>query len=104
MNGELARAVLEWLETIKPQMSGHDRFQHAVARNALKMISRDELYWTNPLDFELAREILAGAKKLATPTLLSDLRQNAIEKLAADVPNYPALSVARERWILEDED
>ncbi len=37
--GELAQAVVEWLETIKAWMEGHDRFQLAVARNALGMVA-----------------------------------------------------------------
>jgi len=104
MNGELAQAVCEWLESIKHQMTGHDRFQHAVARNALQMIVRDEVYWSKPLDFELSQAILAGDVSLSKLTLLGDLRQKALEKLASDVPKYPALAVAKERWILEDED
>ncbi len=103
MFGELAQAVLEWLETIKPQMKGHDRFQHAVARRALGMIRREEVYWINPLDWELSKALLAGEKSLSGG-VLSNLRQKALEKLAADVPDYPALAVAKERWILKDED
>ncbi len=103
MYGELAQAVLEWLETIKPQMQGHDRFQHAVARRALGMIRREEVYWTNPLDWELSKDLLSGEKSLSGD-VLHDLRQMALEKLAADVPDYPALAVAKERWILNNED
>jgi aminoglycoside phosphotransferase (APT) family kinase protein len=98
-NGELAEAVLEWLETIKPLMSGHDRFQHAVARNALKMIVRDEHLLPSFVDYELAQEILSGEQSLNTPNLLWNLRQAAIEKLSSDVPKYPALAVAREKWL-----
>ncbi|WP_299196347.1 phosphotransferase family protein [uncultured Erythrobacter sp.] len=104
MNGELAQAVLEWLETIKPLMKGHDRFQHAVARNALKMIRRDEVYWTNPLDWEKSKAILAGEITLNVPLELMELRQNAIEKCAADSPKYPALTLAKKRWILQEDE
>lgn len=103
-NGELAEAVIEWLETIKPLMSGHDRFQHAVARNALKMIVRDESLWPRACDRERARDILSGKESLATPNLLWDLQQDAIEKLSADVPGYPSLAVARERWVMKEKE
>ncbi len=104
VNGELALAVLEWLETIKPLMSGHDKFQHAVARNALKMIVRDEHFWPEAQDSELAEEILEGKQSLATPHLLWNLQQIALEKVSADVPNYPALAVAKGRWLMTGKD
>ncbi|MEM8725540.1 MAG: phosphotransferase [Pseudomonadota bacterium] len=104
MFGEVAQAVLEWLETIKPLMKGHDRFQHAVARNALKMIRREEKYWINPLDWDLSQDLLTGEAGLSTPGVFGHLRQNALEKLAADVPTYPALAVAKERWMSKNED
>ena len=104
-NGELAQAVLEWLETIKPLMQGHDRFQHAVARNALSMIARSEKYqWTDPCDEFAAEAIESGEDTLAEPMVLMNLRQRAIEKLAADGPKYPALAVARALWLETDED
>jgi hypothetical protein len=98
-NGEMAEAVLEWLETIKPLMSGHDRFQHAVARNAIKMIVRDEHLLPSFVDYDLAQGILSGEQSLETPNLLWNLQQGAIEKLSSDVPKYPALAVAREKWL-----
>jgi len=103
-NGELAQAVLEWLETIKPLMKGHDRFQHAVARNALKMIVRDEEFLPEPSDREWAQEILVGKESLSTPHLLWNLQQQALEKLSADVPTYPALQVAKDRWLMKGKD
>jgi len=103
-NGELAQAVLEWLETIKPLMKGHERFQHAVARNALKMIVRDEEFLPESSDREWAQEILIGKETLATPHLLWNLQQKALEKLSADVPTYPALQVAKDRWLMKGED
>ena len=102
-NGELAQAVYEWLESIKPQMTGHDRFQHAVARNALQIIARDERYGANPLDRERSLAFLAGEETLASQHVLADLRQKALQKLAADVPKYPALAAAKQRWILKEE-
>ena len=98
---ELAIAISEWLATIKDQMQGHDRFQHAVARNALGMIQRESEIMPRQDDLKYADSILVGERSLATPGLLADLRQQALEKLSADVPKYPALAVARRKWIGE---
>lgn len=101
--GELAQAISEWLETIKPLMTGHDRFQLAVARNALGMIARNDLHL--PADMEdaaLSEAILAGARDLSDPGLLGRLRQIVLEKVTVDVPKYPALAVARTKWTGEN--
>ena len=98
--GELAEAVSEWLATIKDRLEGHDRFQLAVARNALGMITRDDSIrplW--PRQESLAREILLSKQGLCTPGLLHDLRQRAFEKCLVDAPKYPALVEAHQRWI-----
>ncbi|MFN3991057.1 MAG: phosphotransferase [Erythrobacter sp.] len=98
--GELAEAVSEWLASIKQRLDGHDRFQLAVARNALGMITRnDAIRPLRPREQSLARAILSGEQNLATPGLLNDLRQRAYEKLLADGPKYPALAAAEQRWI-----
>lgn len=98
--GELAAAVSEWLGTIKDRLEGHDRFQLAVARNALGIITRDDSIrplW--PRQESLAREILTGKQHLATSGLLYDLRQRAFEKCLVDSPKYPALADAEQRWV-----
>lgn len=100
--GELATAISEWLETIRDQMQGHDRFQLAVARNALGMIARDDAYLPKQQDLPLADAIMAGEASLASPGLLAELRQRALEKLGVDVPKYPALAVARRKWTGEE--
>ncbi|MEM7665598.1 MAG: phosphotransferase [Pseudomonadota bacterium] len=98
--GEIADAVAEWLATLKDQMTGHDRFQLAVARNALGMISREyQVLWPMFGNIKLTEEILAGEAGLATPSLLADLRLTALTELAINVPKYPALDVAREKWL-----
>ena len=100
--GELATAISEWLETIRDQMQGHDRFQLAVARNALGMIARDDAFMPKYEDLPLADAIMAGEASLESPGLLAELRQRALEKLGVDVPKYPALAVARRKWTGED--
>lgn len=102
---EIAVAVSEWLATIKDQMTGHDRFQLAVARNALGIIEREmsSAYLNRGMDDppELSDWIFAGVKDLSDEHFLSDLRFAALEALQADSPKYPALAVAREKWLGE---
>ena len=100
--GEIAAAISEWLATIKDKVEGHDRFQLAVARNGLGMIARDDAMLPNSRDLKLANALLRGEKALETPGVLSKLRRDALDKLAADVPNYPALAVAQRKWIGEN--
>lgn len=99
--GELATAISEWLATIKDQMKGHDRFQLAVARNALGMIARDYAFMPRDTDLQLADRIINGEVTLATPGLLAELRSRALEKPEVDVPQYPALEMAQSNWLRE---
>jgi len=102
-DGELAQAISEWLGTVKDRFEGHDRFQYAVARNALGMIAR---YTSasipaveNP---ELASQSLDGTASLSTPGVLAELRGGILAAVAQDVPKYPALAVARRKWTGEE--
>ncbi len=79
-------------------MEGHDRFQLAVARNALGMIAREEVADISASDRGLAQALLAGERDLAEPGLLARLRRNALDKLTADIPKYPALASATAQW------
>ena len=97
--GEIAIAVSEWLETLKDKVSGHNRFQLAVARNALGMIAREYDQLPPGSEPDLSLMIEEGRVSLATPEVLSELRERALRKLAVDVPKYPALAVAREKWL-----
>ena len=101
--GELAEAVSEWLGTIKDKLTGHDRFQLAVARNALGIIARKDLYLPQLIeDKPMTEAILSGAGDLAYPELLRTLRQMVFEKVSVDSPKYPALAVARKKWTREN--
>ncbi len=101
--GEIALAVAEWLETIKHRMDGHDRFQWAVARNALGMIVReDSSFAMLAQNDNLAEDLLAGRKGLSTPKVLAELRALTLMKLAIDIPKYPALAYARKKWTGEE--
>ena len=99
---ELAGAVSEWLDTVKHKLAGHDRFQLAVARNALGMIAREADLMPTERDLPLSEALLAGTESLQSSGLLADLRSRALRKLSADVPRYPALAAARIKWTGED--
>ena len=101
-NGEIATAISEWLATIKDKVEGHDRFQLAVARNALGMIARDDATSPRSRNIQLSDEITRGDKGLNSPGLLARLKRDALDKLSADIPKYPALAVARKKWTGED--
>lgn len=101
---EIAIAVSEWLESVKHKLDGHDRFQLAVARNALGMIAREheDIVPVSIAEEGLCRDILQGRKGLRTKMLLSELRSDTLWKLSADVPKYPALAHARRVWTLKE--
>lgn len=99
---EMAVAVSEWLATLKDKLTGHDRFQLAVARNALGMLERAAKLGPNESDPMGADAMLSGKVTLATDCVLSELRRHALEKLTADVPKYPALAHARAKWTGEE--
>ena len=95
---EILTAVTEWLGSVKDRFTGRERFEHAVARNALGIVARELASRPQAENPPLAGDILAGRVSLATPGLLAQLRQNALRKLAADQPKYPSLAIAREKW------
>ncbi len=99
---ELAVAVSEWLGTIKDKLSGHDRFQLAVARNALGILAREHgnfAYLDGMGDSDL---ILRGEAGLHDPAFHAQLRVDALAQAAVDSPKYPALAVARKKWTGEE--
>jgi aminoglycoside phosphotransferase (APT) family kinase protein len=96
---ELVTAVREWLASdIKPGAQGRDKFMVAVAMNALGIAARE---LGRPVDFAdkaLADALLLGERSLAEPGLLAQLRRQCLDKLAGDMPKYPALAIARSQW------
>ena len=102
---EILQAIGEWLnDRIKPQLSGRDRWELAVARNALGIVQRELGGGRAPADRVLAQDILAGRASLATPGLLADLRARALATIAADMPRYPAHAPALARWTAPGKD
>ncbi|MEN9683257.1 MAG: hypothetical protein RLZZ427_1008 [Pseudomonadota bacterium] len=96
---EVLTAVAEWLNAdIKPLVSGRDKFMLAVARNALGIVAREIEQRPVATDAALAADLISGKADLATPGMLARLRRMALDKLAADMPKYPALQLARGRW------
>lgn len=96
--GEIATAVSEWLASIKDRLEGHDRFQLAVARNALGILAREYAICPRVSDKELADDFLSGKRSMMTDPTIPRLRRDALDKLEADSPKYPALAVARALW------
>lgn len=96
--GEVLTAVSEWLGTIKDRLAGRERFDLAVARNALGIAARELAHRPQVHDRPLADALLAGETSLAEPGLLARLRRMALDKLSADQPKYPSLAVARALW------
>lgn len=97
---EILTAVSEWLAaSVKPYMAaGRERFELAVAQNALGIVRRELAGRPNPHDKAMCEAILAGRTTLAEPGLLANLRRRVLDTLAADMPKYPALAEARRIW------
>ena len=96
---EMLTAVSEWLASnVKPLVSGRGRFDLAVARNALGIVARELNQQPLASDRALSADLLNGTANLATPGMLARLRRMALDKLAADMPKYPALAMARALW------
>ncbi|WP_298283919.1 phosphotransferase [Novosphingobium sp.] len=101
---EILTAVSEWLaSTVKHTLAKdetlvRERWELAVARNALGIVQRELAGRSDPADKALADDLLAGRQTLATPGLLADLRARALSTLSADMPKYPALAAARLLW------
>ena len=96
---EILTAISEWLATtVKPQLQGRDRWELAVAQNALGIVRRELAGQRRAHDRALAQAILAGEADLSTPGLLADLRHRALATLISDMPKYPALAPAMAQW------
>ncbi|MBB4614725.1 phosphotransferase [Novosphingobium taihuense] len=96
---EILTAISEWLAaTVKPNLAGRERWELAVAQNALGIVRRELAGRADPADKPLADDLLAGRKSLATPGLLATLRARVLSTLAADMPKYPALAAAAKLW------
>ncbi len=96
---EMLTAVSEWLAaTVKNKLEGRERWELAVAQNALGIVRREMTARADPADKALAEDLLSGRQTLATPGLLADLRARALSTLSADMPKYPALAAARTLW------
>lgn len=101
-HGELAQAVLELLDGLKGKVEGHDRFQLAVARNALGIIERDcRTSFVGATDIH-GEKVLLGNLTLRTKGYLASLREEALTKCQIDSPKYPALAHARKKWTGEE--
>ena len=100
---ELVDSVSEWLSSMKDKVAGHDRFQLAVARNALGITKRQLLdsAWDLHFDEKLSRELLSGEFVISDADLAT-LRRRVLDKVRTDSPKYPALRHALDSWPLVD--
>ena len=106
----IAGAIIEAysVATIKERIDGHDKFQLAVARNALGILARDDEkgrftdIYGDADDHDVSRMILAGDRTLADGDMLDALRIRALASIEVDSPKYPALAVARRTWTGEE--
>lgn len=98
-NGEMVRAVRDWIErSIKPKAEGHAKFEAVVAMNALGIVTRDLEAGTRAEDTALSAGLMSGETTLAEPGLLARLRRAALDKCAVDSPKYATLALARADW------
>lgn len=98
-NGEMVRAVRDWIEAaIKPGATGHAKFEAVVAMNALGIVMRDLAANVHAEDAALSAALMSGQTSLAAPGLLARLRRAAIDKCAVDSPKYASLAAARRQW------
>lgn len=96
---EILTAISEWLaRDIKPLVEGRGKFDLAVARNALGIVTRELEQRPCATDAALSADLMSGNADLATPGLLARLRRSALAKLTADMPKYSALALARAKW------
>jgi aminoglycoside phosphotransferase (APT) family kinase protein len=96
---EILTAISEWLAAaVKPKLEGRERFELAVAQNALGIVRRELASRPPARDRALADAILAGHTTLDAPGLLAALRRRALDTASADMPKYPALAIARALW------
>lgn len=104
-SGEILTAVSEWLASaIKPRLEGRDRFDLAVAQNALGIVRRELATRPDPHDKALSDGLLVGDTTLATPGLLARLRRAALDTCTADMPKYPSLAPTRTAWEINREE
>lgn len=97
---ELLEAVSEWLASVKDQFEGHDRFQLAVAQNAIGIAKRRlwQADWDLFFNEDFSEGILKGELGFGDFDL-NRMRLFLLTKVEIDSPKYPALAVARENWL-----
>lgn len=115
---ELVAAVKSFIDdTAAPQLTGHAAFHARVASNALATVLRDleqrpgaeaserqglidlleasDDQSTAELNRALSERIQAGEITIATPGLLSHLKQTAMAQVEIDQPRYSGLKTAK---------
>lgn len=108
-SSELLTALINWNEeSVLPHAEGHDLFQARVARNAMRILSREAIF--GPVFFRKRADRLNGlglteeelcfalrAGKL-NDRMLIHLRLDLLERLQIDQPNYAGFKKALDKW------
>jgi hypothetical protein len=107
---ELARAVADWIEDLRPRLEPRDAFLARVAVNALGVLQRemargpeaqakaedrlrallDQPGTYTELNAKLSDRLRAGTLAWDTPGLFATLRDEVHDRLAIDQPSYAA--------------
>jgi hypothetical protein len=105
---ELAKAVADWIDQVRPGLDPRNQFLARVAVNVLGVIGRELTQGPDAeakavalmgnllghggsheaLNAELCERIRAGELTTETPGLLAALREIAMDQQAIDQPNY----------------
>jgi hypothetical protein len=105
---ELARAVAQWIDEVRPKLDQRNAYLARVAINALAVIDRELSQSAvaktdvterlskllnrsgdyDELMRELCERLRSGGMNIETPDLLATLRADTLAKLAVDQPNY----------------
>ena len=105
---ELAKAVADWIDQVRPGLDPRNQFLARVAVNVLGVVGRELTQGPaaeakavtlmsdllghpgahQELNAELCARIRAGGLSTDTPGLLAALREIAMDQLAIDQPNY----------------
>src|SRR5215831_17283948 len=105
---ELARAVAQWIDEVRPQLDQRNAYLARVALNALAIVEREVSHGDaakieatarlakllaqsgdyDALTNELCERLRSGSVTIATPDLLATLRAETLAKLGIDQPNY----------------
>lgn len=105
---EIARAIAQWIDAVRPQLDARNAYLARVAANGLAIIEREiaqsqaneealvprlttvlgqDGTYDSQMD-ELCNQLRTGRVNMDTPDLLAILRADTVAKLEIDQPKY----------------